>query len=1757
MARNVATPKQTAGGGFSFEDKVCAYFAVWLLKGGSPLLPDCGPLVRLDFQNRVDGWFLDDVLVTTQAASVCHCHAFSVKSNVQFTKDAAPAEFVRDVWEQFLHEGTGKFSREQDFLGLITGPQPNPPRADIQKILAKARQQDPILFWKRMLIPNYASDIERKLLESFACPGDLRVKHSVAPECVGTLLKCVMVLDFDFEDSPSQAESLAVSECQSLTSSGTQESGAALWQAILAAVNAVRISGGTLQREGLLAKLRSSHALRDLADFLADWDRLRFWAAELRDSVRTCIGTGVSLPRKVQREEIASAISESPAVAIIGPSGSGKSTLTKLATESCPLSPLALWLSADFFRQNTLDSLQGDLGLQHPLTEILGMLSKPQGLIVIDGIERLTTQSAFSQVGRLLRVLTVGGAEGSWRLVVTCQDEHWDRVLSGLMSSARCTQHWRVVQIQEPKSEELGPVWEEYPSLRALVVRPHLGALLRRPQILDLLASRIESTGDLRTANWVGESDLIRWYWENIVRAGQEADTRSVFLQRLAERQADEGLFATPLADFASADVQCVSGLCQGGVCRRVDETIAFAHDLYGDWARQRSVLAQSARLTTYLGDRVMQPHWHRAIRLYGLHLIEQHSDTVEWEKALRNLEPARDLLLEAIVFAANAEEMMARVWPVMVAHNGNLLTSFLKRLLHVGTFPNPQAMALAKEDSSDAAYMRTVDRIPFWPYWPPLIRALHAHKEDVSILAPVDGASVALKWLRFTEVAQPCHREAAELALVIGEKLYSERLADTYRDKDPDRDIYRAAMLASDSLPERAAALALKACARRTPNNRDPREEIEFVSPTEADKRSRATDASAKPVLPEPWPDGPYFQVDRAFRRACLETEALVPLMRSRPEIAREVILALVISKRREDFSDRYGGGSIDREEDVEVENIHGFGPRFYTQGPFLNFLRVSPTMAAQTVIDLVNFATERWADNVSAEGQAPFELLVDWDGQQRTLLGDYKVFYWYRGVAWFPPMVASALMALEKWVYDSLKDKEEISPDVLNVLDAVIVGMKSTAFIGLLCEFGRFRPSLFKDLFKHLLTVREIYDWEAQYFAQGSDRLGTPLFGGFDQEWFVNLSREWDGAPHRKAQILNIALSLNLQERSMASFFDIVRRNWQTSLARALEGSYEKLQLENLVTWFDRKNWKTTRLPDGQIAITCHLPDELEQKRRGAIDASAKQVDLLTFPMRCRMLLSGQDCIEEVHLEEFWGKVISFAGESSISDGGLSSLDAACGGVAVLVKLHREWLRRNPARETLCREVVVKSVVEHMCPRAQFAGEGDLCDYRCEHFAAEIVPILWAEEPTSNLWPQLVLLLSRAWRYKTVQILMHSLYRTRADLGPRFGQTINLLLRWAVIRFELPNPNSIRKCKLSAEAVDAWIDRESEQFLRGNLPCTMPRWGEEAVTNGELWSAGRRIEMAHGSERPGHVLMRLPRIDIPLVQHAFDGILLPEQAGNPDERGEWINFWNEVLTYLLGSLNAYNENGVPVVAEKVELELPYETDRWSLEKLAIVSLQLEVTEEPRRYWEPILRLGARAHYFVEGFLHDWIFAGIQTTGSRRQQFLAQWQEMVAYADASPAWSGDRTRAHNVKTLWRHLLGFEGFFSNIWGTEHQDLIAAMKPRYLTWARDELSDRWGACSFFAWLQSDAAAPVRLAVLPVIRDTAKQAHDSWWREDRLALQLATVMDICWRKQRDDILIDRDADRAFKELLQLLSTRQQPLALDLQDRVAAHR
>ena len=270
MARSVAAPKITGGGGFVFENCVCAWFLACMLVEEPPFEPELGVPVRVDFQTRPDGWLLDDILVTTVAGSRRHRIALSIKSNAQFTATSAPSDFVTDVWEQWLHIGSSVFHRTKDFLGLVTGPlstaaaaartacapcarrcgsRPRPPsprrsaparargpaeaprratgtgrgprpgtmrrglgawRANF-RLISKARVADPALLSDRLLRSGWTNEEERQLSASFECPSTLA--HQSDVDTV-RLLRRLRFLQHDFDEAISESGKRSLALCK-------------------------------------------------------------------------------------------------------------------------------------------------------------------------------------------------------------------------------------------------------------------------------------------------------------------------------------------------------------------------------------------------------------------------------------------------------------------------------------------------------------------------------------------------------------------------------------------------------------------------------------------------------------------------------------------------------------------------------------------------------------------------------------------------------------------------------------------------------------------------------------------------------------------------------------------------------------------------------------------------------------------------------------------------------------------------------------------------------------------------------------------------------------------------------------------------------------------------------------------------------------------------------------------------------------------------------------------------------------------------------------------------------------------------------------------------------------------------------------------------------------------------------------------------------------------------------------------------------
>ena len=230
-------------------------------------------------------------------------------------------------------------------------------------------------------------------------------------------------------------------------------------------------------------------------------------------------------------------------------------------------------------------------------------------------------------------------------------------------------------------------------------------------------------------------------------------------MNALAEKQGDELRAETSLDEFNIADRAAVDELVLDRICRTQENRVAFYHDRFGDWGRQRVLLGRIDQLPAYLAGRTSSPSWHPAIRLLGLHLLEQYETVERWREVFASVGTKQtdvpleqDLLLESVIFAATPKPLL------------------LKRFLHVATLPNPIVMTTA--EPTLAVEAATMLRLPYWPYWLPMISFLQQHQDEIVDLAPREAAEIADEWLRRGHQKWVMRREAAELGLAVGKKM-------------------------------------------------------------------------------------------------------------------------------------------------------------------------------------------------------------------------------------------------------------------------------------------------------------------------------------------------------------------------------------------------------------------------------------------------------------------------------------------------------------------------------------------------------------------------------------------------------------------------------------------------------------------------------------------------------------------------------------------------------------------------------------------------------------------------------------------------------------------------------------------------------------------------------------------------------------------------------------------------------------------------
>jgi len=1778
MAKAPATTKQTGGGGNSFEDKVAARYAAMMLAGSPPLDERAGTIHQIRFQNRTDGWLLDDLLLLLSGSGGECRFALSIKSNQQITSKGFPADFVTALWEQWLHKGTDAFDKTRDYLGLVVGPLPQNVRTGWRGLLEKVVNADPPSARARLNTAGSSNKVERQLFRSLACN---LTGEKISEEERVCLVKRLRVIAFDFEETPSEYEQEAITICQRALASGLREEAAGLWDVLLGITRKYSPTGGSLSLAELLGLLRPKFRLKEYPEFASDLRRLGDFSASIADEIRDRLGDNASLDRSSEVDELVALLRERRSVALIGPSGSGKSVLGKGVAMALGKEGSMLWLDSLTLGETTVAVVGTKIGIHHSLPQLVEHIASPSALLVLDGIDRFSPD-AIRNAARIVTALRLENAEAPWMLLATCQTEEWERVVRELFKQGVSPTLFSTEQLPPLSDDRLIGLLTQLPGLAALSQRTELRPLFRNLKILDIVASNAVVAGRIGAASRVGESDLIRWFWTAVVAYGPDGLARSRLLQNLGEHEAEHLRPTIAITDLDDSEAKTLGGLVESRTCRVRDEHVSFAHDLYGDWSRQRRLLGQSGNLKEFLAERIAKPRWLRAIRLFGLDLLEQGGgDLSAWREAMVEVREsagkpdlAGDLLLESVVFAANPLLMLEAMWIELAANQGELLRRLLRRFLHVATMPNPEVLALKGGDDDEAStFSATVHRLPYWQYWLPMLRFLADRAESAAALVPTEAALIANTWLRLGPERWPLRQQAAAIAMSVAKKyIDTGDNARVRRDKESDA-VYSALLAASYICPDEVTPVVLALSKRTAPPEkigedysgisddeceelagptipeRGPCDDLPWISDDEREELPVPPGQQTRGGLPPPWPDGPRERVDRAFQEVCLEPECLVPLIKTCPAVAREVLLALLIEHPVTEY---YGSRDMMGDQ-LGTAYLNAWYPPMYFRGPFRYFLSLQPEHGLDAIIRLVNFASERWAEQFERPGHAAPRVTIRLEDREQDLIGDSEVYWWYRDRLVRSRSVPSALMALERWLYEKLENNESVDEWIKLILDR----SKTVALAAVLVAVGRKHPTLFEGPLKPLLAVWQFYDWEQIYSASREDQaLSSIALVPWNRygENICNAVREWHALPHRKKALLEVTLSLLFTSAGLRPFFDDIRGRWEAELValRVQNPDRDFTHLENLIAQLNPGNWPTGEHPQGVLREFV-LPDEMREKREPRLKRSQLRMRVMTFPFQCRRIIDKREKLRTEQLEEFWNELIQIAGGFEGDDekpGALCLPDVLCGGIAVLKCLHSDWLEVHPERRERCDNWLDRIIAQPPV-REPTVFEGTLSNLHWDSFLANIAASQWAERPEEPEIRALVAWVAMSFRYETVGILMESAARQRDRLGVDFERLQSLVVLWAGVRNIW---NYSRRFEKAWAGVDRWRARLANAFVERRLPPRISSWARVAKAANHkvaLMNFRQTAGMEPSEWRPlsDHIKWTSPKpgLDLDLLLRAFHWIPPMSEARSSEERSGWIHHLRESLGATL-RYAASNKNRLD------SHHRPNDFDSWVFDRIAQLIIQLGPEDAPESFWKPILDLGPESHDWVENFLTSWFTDGLPSATSVAN-FTATWRAMIEHALASPHWHRlSDGSAFDVSKMWMELLGLGWGTRMIKGEEHRTTVTSLIPLYREWASRWLGFYGTAGSLAYFLRQPSAADMLPEGVTWIFGLAQKHSDEYWNDHLKDADAFVSLVEHWWKVRRGRSVPADETAAAMGLLKLLSDRQHPRALELQDRMA---
>lgn len=1821
MAKQVAPVSLTGGLGFYFEDCVAGRFLIDMLAGLQSFGPEFGLVSHLDWQTRDTGRLLDDLMVTLNTKESAHRVEFSIKSNRQVTGSGFPKNFVESVWEEWLHTESTAFDPKHDLLILVVGELGNEVNEAWTKLLREsiATTSDRMVGRLTPAVTNHSSvdaidyktntdegsqssETERNLFNSLHCPTLLQDGDNTSEQTTIEVIRRVRLLRYDFLSTTSQDEARAIADCQKLLVSGNSEEAIKLWQLIVQIAAEQRGKGGSLVLAGLLDKLRYSFKLAVHPCYRSDLKALVRVTDETMRDVQLTVGGEIHLDRIGEIQALSDFLATSGICFAAGDSGCGKSALAKEVQKNfgCFVA-----LSPDLFEKGTHLSVEQSIGLSHPLVDIL-VNCHERCLLLFDSLENYS-DGGIRLAGKIIAELQNNEHAKHVNVLITVQIEASARVVNLLSDSGVERALLELVPILNPSNDQIQTVLDSIPGLPWGTLHQDLRPVLRNLKILDWVVRSAQEGGRMNHDAVTGLITLIDYLWMRWAESDSQDLASANVIKKIATIEATKLSSGVATSSLEHSELTSLPRLMTKGILNRRNEQVRFSHGLVGDWARLKVFIGEDPTSSEARITRASVASWHRAVRLYGRWVLTQPNGGQRWIDALNRVGDTtterivvRDLLLESIIVADESKEWIGSVWPQLIADDARLLKILLKRFMFVATVPDLRVRKLL-DFAKISPEVEAEFRFPIGLYWTGVLSAFGDHSNDVCRLVPEDAARICKMWLEKTPIKStletpfPYRLEVSRLAMQIADDVFLKHAERNDVKSGLARIAYEVALLSANEFPDEVSQFALEV-ARRRPYSQHYLEAVARADNAKKDswtqlersdpERAKMLSELSTPVFPQgpladPWPDGPSDRVDDDFGGAILNSTCLYPLIELRPLVASEVLLAVCIEAPKHE--DLFGG--LDLVDDFGVNSWHKGYPPLYFRGPFLRLLRVSPAHGIDFVLRLVNFATKRWlhqevrnrelrVPNVyfrEDANQTSVEVRIN--DEWKTWLGDRQVYNWHMGYM-DCKIVACALMALEKWIYEQI----ESGSDVNEWLNKMVEQSESVAFAAILINVGKHSPDRFVSPLTPLLGVTEFYFWDRRNRVEHAN-ISTGLVGWWNEPHeLAKLAREWHKLPHREYDFQALVVWLMLHMPSIKLLFDSYRDRWR----ERSKGESEH-DILFLLEQLDHRNYKHTPLPDGKSKVEYVLPKYMENIAKSKSKESGDSMRLVTFSIDCRLVLDGEKKIAIEDIDGFWNTLISISNQVCSDDDIVRKSDCVAGGIAVLIGRFSKWLDEHEAnkRWVLTR---INGFISDPPKYRNFDHPNSSGDWGWECFLSECGVYLLASDPDSEQAKQIVANGVVSYHYGTTARTMSLAFQHRSKIQQNFALMQAMAISWASIRYRcdavrdfitndqrFTNSEEIPKAEKSVELVAQELSQSLQveikelisRFIDGSLPSI-----DIATTNvdgvaklDQLEKAGIKIwrhrKNRHSEESHFRGRTKMHReevgIDLAVLKASFSWLDI-SKAESVQDRKNVLSHIQDLLGIMLGRFSLATENDAQAVADSFEFEgLPNDFDGWLLGIVAKTIVQMHEQEMPENLWRPILELSDAAHVWTERFFWYWFEDGSLQTPSM-EVFVVRWRDMIRFALGSNVWDPSKNDASLLGDRVYELLGYHLGQKYISGNQHlASLIEGM------WTEFELVfEKWfklpKICGGFTQsLAGPGYEKILCRGIKYIHSAMKNHKESSFRrQSDFNMHLVSVLDRCLREYPSEVTSDDELKDAISSLLTGLVSYGNNAAMVIRDR-----